>query len=62
MQLVSLAHNPETQIAAFLLSNPTATIESARAHMKRRLTSAFVGYETAVDRGWIDAYGVDSLG
>ena len=62
MQLVSLAHNPETQIAAFLSSNPTATIERARAHMKRYLTSAFVGYEIAVDRGWIDAYGVDSNG
>ena len=62
IQLVSLAHNPETQIAAFLSSKPTATIESARAHMKRRLTSAFVGYEIAVDRGWIDTYGVDSNG
>ena len=62
IQLVSLAHNPETQIAAFLSSNPTATIESARAHMKQRLTSAFVGYEIAVDRGWIDTYGVDSNG
>jgi len=60
IRLISLAHDPETQVAARLSS--TTTVELARERMRRRLTSAFVGYEVAVSRGWIDGYGVDSNG
>jgi len=74
IQLISLAHNPETQIAAYLLSNhhqqqtnnngnnSTAFLQQAHDYMKQSLTSAFVGYETAVKEGLIDGYGVDSNG
>ena len=69
VRLVSLAHNPETQITSYLLSNhrpPTNHSEStllqrARAHMTQALTSAFVGYEIAVEEGLIDGYGVGEI-
>jgi hypothetical protein len=64
VRLVSLVHNPETQIASYLSSNIGATkdLDGAREYMRRRLTDAFVGYERAVACGWIDGYGVDSNG
>ncbi|KAL9188977.1 hypothetical protein ACHAXT_011467 [Thalassiosira profunda] len=67
VQLLSVAHNPETQIAAYLLSHhgetgDAALLEKAHEHMKQSLTSAFVGYEIAVTEGLIDGYGVDSNG
>jgi hypothetical protein len=66
IQLISLAHNPETQIAAYLLSNQeeqkSTLLQRARDHMKQCLTSAFIGYEIAVKDGLIDGYGVDSNG
>ena len=71
VELISLAHNPETQIAAYLMSNhhqhataadSTPLLRRACDHMKRRLASSFVGYEIAVQDGLIDGYGVDSNG
>ncbi|KAL7549634.1 hypothetical protein ACHAWF_012899, partial [Thalassiosira exigua] len=71
VEVISLAHNPETQVAAYLQacqgpsddgSVGSALLQEAREHMKRCLTSAFVGYERAVKKGWIDGYGVDSNG
>jgi len=69
IQLISLAHNPETQIAAYLLSNQhqqtddgLTLLQRAHGYMKQSLTSSFVGYETAVKEGLIDGYGVDSNG
>jgi hypothetical protein len=67
VRLISLVHNPETQVASHLSSSsnrpPTASgLDAARDRMRRRLTSAFVGYEIAVGKGWIDGYGVDSNG
>ena len=67
VQLISLAHNPETQMAAYLLSNHQAIdgetlAKRARDYMKQSMTSAFAGYETAVKEGLIDGYGVDSNG
>ena len=69
VNLISLAHNPETQIAAYLLSNHGQTssdipalLEQAHDYMKQSLTSTFVGYEIAVKEGLIDGYGVDSNG
>ncbi|KAL7532648.1 hypothetical protein ACHAXR_004758, partial [Thalassiosira sp. AJA248-18] len=70
---ISLAHNPETQITAYLLDSNlqqqqtsdgdnSTLIQRAHAYMKQSLTSAFVGYETAVKEGLIDGYGVDSNG
>jgi len=66
-ELISLAHNPETQMAAYLLSNHQlndgSTLASqAHAYMKQCMTSAFVGHESAVKEGLIDGYGVDSNG
>ena len=65
-EIISLAHNPETQISAYLVNcdeNITDTkMERAHEHMKQSLTSAFVGYEMAVKEGLIDGYGVDSNG
>ena len=64
--IISLAHNPETQISAYLVSadkNNTGTqMKRSHEHMKQSLTSAFVGYEMAVKEGLIDGYGVDSNG
>jgi hypothetical protein len=66
--LISLAHNPETQIAAYLMNNhqqnlsKTQLIQNARNYMKEALKSAFIGYEIAVTEGLIDGYGVDSNG
>jgi len=76
VRLISLAHNPETQIAAYLISNATTQTtpeknkgkdaallsREAREYMKKSLTSAFVGYEQAVRKGFIDGYGVCSNG
>ncbi|KAL7481293.1 hypothetical protein ACHAW6_006972 [Cyclotella cf. meneghiniana] len=73
IQIVSLAHNPETQISAHLVSkqslepdsdkdNSLTPLQRARQHMKQCLTSAFIGYEKAVKEGLIDAYGLDSNG
>ena len=67
VELISLAHNPETQMAAYLLSNHQSndgsTLASqAHSYMKQCMTSAFAGYETAVKEGLIDGYGVDSNG
>ena len=68
VRLISLAHNPETQIAVYLQSNnhqqatDDSTMQLARDFMKQSLTSAFVGYEIAVKEGLIDGYGVDSNG
>ncbi|EJK70118.1 hypothetical protein THAOC_08550, partial [Thalassiosira oceanica] len=66
-RLIPLAHNPETQISAHLLSNHNQSdgellLKEARDYMKARLTSAFVGFEIAVQEGLIDGYGVDSNG
>ena len=65
--LIPLAHNPETQISAHLLSRHDQSdrellLKEARDYMKARLTSAFVGFEIAVQEGLIDGYGVDSNG
>ncbi|KAL7435563.1 hypothetical protein ACHAXH_006900, partial [Discostella pseudostelligera] len=69
IQLISLAHNPETQIAAYLIQHQqqsgaknTTLLQQARSRMKQSLTSAFIGYELAVKDGLIDGYGVDSNG
>ncbi|KAL7426557.1 hypothetical protein ACHAXM_000507 [Skeletonema potamos] len=68
VSLISLAHNPETQIAAYLMNNhqieksKTQLLQKARIYMKDALKSAFIGYEIAVSEGLIDAYGVDSNG
>jgi len=74
IELISLAHNPETQIAAYLLSNHNRTdnnnnnnststlLQRAHDYMKQCLTSSFVGYEISVQEGLIDGYGVDSNG
>ena len=71
VEIISLAHNPETQMAAYLLSNhhdnnrandKSTLVERARIYMKQCMTSAFVGYEIAVKDGLIDGYGVDSNG
>ncbi|KAL7470902.1 hypothetical protein ACHAXS_011188, partial [Conticribra weissflogii] len=76
VRLISLAHNPETQIAAYLISNANRQSASdkgnskdaallhweAREYMKKSLTSAFVGFEQAVRNGYIDGYGVCSNG
>jgi len=68
VSLISLAHNPETQIAAYLMNNhqkeqsKTQLLQNARIYMKDALKSAFVGYEIAVSEGLIDGYGVDSNG
>ena len=66
-RLIPLAHNPETQISAHLLShhnqsNGDLLLKEAHDYMKARLTSAFVGFEIAVREGLIDGYGVDSNG
>lgn len=70
VRLISLAHNPETQIAAYLMNNrhqqqedsKTQRKQNARDYMKQALKSAFMGYEIAVSEGLIDGYGVDSNG
>lgn len=68
VSLISLAHNPETQIAAYLMNNhqqeqsKTQLLQHARIYMKEALQSAFIGYEIAVTEGLIDGYGVDSNG
>lgn len=64
VEIVPLAHNPETQISAFMIGegDSNASMVKAREHMKQSLTSAFVGYEMAVREGLIDGYGVDSNG
>lgn len=68
VSLISLAHNPETQIAAYLMNNhqkeqsKTQLLQNARIYMKDALKSAFVGYEIAISEGLIDGYGVDSNG
>ncbi|KAL3801093.1 hypothetical protein HJC23_002386 [Cyclotella cryptica] len=74
IRIVSLAHNPETQISAYLVSqrnlesssdnniDSLTSLQRARRHMKQCMTSAFIGYELAVKEGLIDAYGVDSNG
>jgi len=70
VNIVSLAHNPESLISAYLVaqneqasSDENGTLmEHAHKHMKRCLTSAFIGYEIAVKEGLIDGYGVDSNG
>ncbi len=67
VSLISLAHNPETQIAAYLMNNyhqepKSQLLQNARNYMKDALKSAFVGYEIAVTEGLIDGYGVDSNG
>ena len=72
VKIISLAHNPETQIAAFLTSHhgqssskggDKAMLRQETQHfMKKSLTSAFVGYEHAVKEGLIDGYGVCSNG
>ena len=67
VSLISLAHNPETQIAAYLMNNhhqesKSQLLQNARIYMKEALKSAFVGYEIAVSEGLIDGYGVDSNG
>lgn len=72
IRLISLAHNPETQMAAYLIqqqqqqpganSNHSTLLTEARSHMKRALTSSFIGYELAVKEDLIDGYGIDSNG
>lgn len=70
VSIVSLAHNPESLISSYLVSqNDHASsdengtpMERAHKHMKQCLTSAFIGYEMAVKEGLIDGYGVDSNG
>jgi hypothetical protein len=67
VEIVPLAHNPETRISAYLVShNGNAdqgeSMDRAREHMKESLTSAFVGFELAIQDGLIDGYGVDSNG
>jgi len=67
VSLISLAHNPETQIAAYLMNNhhqesKTKLLQNARVYMKEALKAAFIGYEIAVTEGLIDGYGVDSNG
>ena len=72
IRLISLAHNPDTRIAAYLIQhqqqtgannvNNSTLLHQARSHMKQTLTSAFIGYERAVKDGLIDGYGVDSNG
>jgi hypothetical protein len=68
VEIVSLAHNPETCISAYLVSqgdqveSTGTSMQRAHEHMKQSLTSAFVGYELAVQEGLIDGYGVDSNG
>ena len=67
VSLISLAHNPETQIAAYLMNNhhqesKSQLLQNARIYMKGALKSAFIGYEIAVTEGLIDGYGVDSNG
>ena len=70
IRLISLAHNPETQMAAYLIqrqqaganSNHSTLLTEARSHMKQALTSSFIGYELAVKEDLIDGYGIDSNG
>lgn len=67
VSLISLAHNPESQIAAYLMNNyhqesKPQLLQNARSYMKEALKSAFIGYEIAVTEGLIDGYGVDSNG
>lgn len=67
VSLISLAHNPETQIAAYLMNNyhqesKQQLLQNARMYMKEALKSAFIGYEIAVTEGLIDGYGIDSNG
>jgi hypothetical protein len=74
IRLISLAHNPETQMAAYLIqqqqqqqqlganSNHSALLTEARSYMKQALTSSFIGYELAIKEDLIDGYGIDSNG
>lgn len=71
IRLISLAHNPETQMASYLIQqqqhgannvNNSTLQNQAHFYMKQSLTSAFIGYEIAVKEDLIDGYGVDSNG